>query len=46
MTLAVERGLPPEVYADPGWFAKGLEVVRAGTEVTLAELWKGAKRGE
>lgn len=44
MTLAVERGLPPEVYADPGWFAKGLEVVRAGTEVTLAELWKGAKR--
>jgi len=28
MTLALERGLPPEVYRDPEWFMKGLAPVR------------------
>jgi len=35
MTLAVERGLPPEVYKDPGWFAEGLEVVRIGADARM-----------
>ena len=35
MTLAVERGLPPEVYRDPGWFAEGLEVVRIGADARM-----------
>lgn len=39
--LAWERGLPPEVYEDPSWFGRGLEVVRVAvntTEVVEREL--------
>lgn len=43
MVLAVERGLPPEVYQDPSWFSRGLEVVRAGAEV-IAETVQKEKR--
>lgn len=43
MVLAVERGLPPEVYRDASWFEAGLEVVRAGAEI-IADLVRGEKR--
>ncbi|MGC8968428.1 MAG: hypothetical protein ACP5JV_08995 [Thermus sp.] len=42
-TLAVERGLPPEVYADPGWFGEGLEVLPNPFE-RVADLWQREKR--